>query len=53
MGMRPMKFGMGQAVRRKEDQRFITGTGHYATDYRPEGALTAVLVFLVLVLSCL
>ncbi|HRK24814.1 MAG TPA: xanthine dehydrogenase family protein molybdopterin-binding subunit [Beijerinckiaceae bacterium] len=42
--MRPMKFGMGQAVRRKEDQRFITGAGHYATDYRPEGALTAVLV---------
>ena len=42
--MRPMKFGMGQAVRRTEDQRFITGTGHYATDYRPEGALFAAFV---------
>jgi carbon-monoxide dehydrogenase large subunit len=35
---------MGQAVRRTEDARFITGTGHYATDYRPDGTLSAVLV---------
>ena len=42
--MRPMKFGMGQAVRRTEDQRFITGHGHFATDYQPEGALAAVVV---------
>ena len=26
------KFGTGQAVRRKEDQRFITGTGRYTDD---------------------
>jgi carbon-monoxide dehydrogenase large subunit len=27
-----MKFGVGQAVARKEDQRFITGTGRYLDD---------------------
>lgn len=42
--MQPMKFGMGQAVRRTEDQRFITGKGHYATDYQPDGMLNAVVV---------
>lgn len=26
------KFGTGQAVRRKEDQRFLTGTGRYTDD---------------------
>jgi carbon-monoxide dehydrogenase large subunit len=26
------KFGTGQAIRRKEDQRFITGTGRYTDD---------------------
>lgn len=35
------KFGKGQAVRRSEDARFITGKGHYATDYQPEGAVFA------------
>ena len=42
--MKPMKFGMGQSVRRTEDARFITGNGHYATDYQPDGAVYAVLV---------
>ncbi|MCA0399580.1 MAG: xanthine dehydrogenase family protein molybdopterin-binding subunit [Proteobacteria bacterium] len=39
--MRPMKFGMGQALTRVEDQRFITGQGQYATDYRAKGELRA------------
>ena len=26
------KFGTGQAIRRKEDQRFLTGTGTYTDD---------------------
>ena len=26
------KFGTGQAIRRTEDQRFITGDGHYTDD---------------------
>lgn len=42
--MKPIKFGMGQAVRRSEDARFITGSGHYPTDYQPEGQVRAVLV---------
>jgi len=28
------KFGTGQAIRRKEDQRFLTGTGRYTDDIR-------------------
>lgn len=39
--MRPMKFGMGQALTRVEDQRFVTGSGHYATDYHAKGELQA------------
>ena len=27
-----MKFGIGQSVRRVEDQRFITGRGRYVDD---------------------
>jgi aerobic carbon-monoxide dehydrogenase large subunit len=37
--MPPMKFGVGQAVRRKEDQAFITGAGRYVDDERHEGLL--------------
>jgi carbon-monoxide dehydrogenase large subunit len=37
--MRPMKFGMGQALTRVEDQRFLTGNGHYASDYHAKGEL--------------
>lgn len=37
--MRDMKFGMGQPLTRVEDQRFITGHGHYATDATAKGAV--------------
>ncbi len=40
--MKPMKFGIGQAVRRVEDARFVTGQGLYTADLAPEGALHAV-----------
>jgi aerobic carbon-monoxide dehydrogenase large subunit len=39
--MKPMKFGIGQSVRRVEDQRFITGTGLYASDVTLPGMLHA------------
>ncbi len=32
-----MKFGIGQPVRRKEDQRFVTGTGRYLDDMNLAG----------------
>ncbi|MCA1998706.1 MAG: xanthine dehydrogenase family protein molybdopterin-binding subunit [Hyphomicrobiales bacterium] len=37
--MRPMKFGLGQALTRVEDQRFLTGQGRYATDCHARGEL--------------
>jgi carbon-monoxide dehydrogenase large subunit len=37
--MPPMKYGVGQAVRRKEDQAFITGLGRYVDDEDREGIL--------------
>jgi aerobic carbon-monoxide dehydrogenase large subunit len=40
--MKPMKFGVGQAVKRVEDIRFITGRGKYTSDYASAGALCAV-----------
>jgi carbon-monoxide dehydrogenase large subunit len=40
--MKPMKFGMGQSIKRVEDVRFITGRGNYTSDYAPAGALHAV-----------
>ena len=36
------KFGTSQNVPRKEDIRFLTGTGRYMDDLIPEGALHAV-----------
>jgi len=39
--MQPMKFGIGQAVPRVEDKRFMTGAGRYTADIALEGALTA------------
>ncbi|WP_349371045.1 xanthine dehydrogenase family protein molybdopterin-binding subunit [Salinarimonas sp.] len=42
--MRPMKFGVGQAVRRVEDARFVTGTGRYTDDFAPPGMINAVMV---------
>jgi aerobic carbon-monoxide dehydrogenase large subunit len=35
------KFGTSQSVKRREDIRFLTGTGHYIEDLIPEGALFA------------
>jgi carbon-monoxide dehydrogenase large subunit len=42
--MRPMKFGVGQAVRRVEDPRLITGQGRYTDDHHPDGLAHAVVV---------
>jgi carbon-monoxide dehydrogenase large subunit len=36
-----VQFGIGQPVRRKEDRRFITGTGHYLDDIVVPGAVYA------------
>ncbi len=38
------KFGKSQPVKRTEDQRFLTGQGHYMDDVVPEGALHAAFV---------
>jgi carbon-monoxide dehydrogenase large subunit len=38
------KFGMGQAVRRVEDQRLLSGGGRYVGDLLPEGCLHAVVL---------
>ncbi len=35
----PVKFGVGQPVRRKEDEAFLRGTGRYVGDVAPEGVL--------------
>lgn len=39
-----MKFGIGQAVTRIEDERLLTGRGHYADDIDLPGALHLALV---------
>ncbi|MEM7544958.1 MAG: xanthine dehydrogenase family protein molybdopterin-binding subunit [Pseudomonadota bacterium] len=36
-----MKFGVGQAVTRKEDVRFLTGAGQFIDDHTPENCLAA------------
>ena len=41
---RVMKFGVGQPVRRVEDDRLVRGEGVYTSDIAPEGALHAVFV---------
>ncbi|MGH7087333.1 MAG: xanthine dehydrogenase family protein molybdopterin-binding subunit, partial [Stellaceae bacterium] len=38
------QFGIGQAVRRKEDVRFITGTGRFTDDVRRPGMAHAVFI---------
>src|SRR5262245_32941866 len=38
------KFGMGQAVTRKEDDPILRGGGRYVADHAPEGALHAVVL---------
>jgi carbon-monoxide dehydrogenase large subunit len=40
----PRKFGMGAAVRRKEDPALIVGRGLFTDDYVPEGLLHAFVV---------
>ena len=42
--MQPSKFGVGQAVRRLEDDALVRGAGHYVADYAPPGLLHAVMV---------
>jgi len=37
-----MKFGVGQAIRRVEDQRLVTGRGRYTDDFAPEACLHAI-----------
>jgi carbon-monoxide dehydrogenase large subunit len=44
VGVRGMKFGIGQPHRRVEDAALITGHGRYIADAVPEGALAAVVV---------
>ena len=39
------KFGVSQSVRRKEDERFLTGSGTYVDDNAPEGALFACFLY--------
>jgi len=39
--MEQLKFGMAQPLKRREDVRFLTGTGRYVADLVPEGALWA------------
>ena len=40
--MKPMKFGVGQPVKRVEDVRLVSGQGAFTSDYAPDGALHAV-----------
>jgi carbon-monoxide dehydrogenase large subunit len=39
-----MKFGVGQSVRRVEDDRLITGAGRYTDDYRPDNMAHGMMV---------
>ena len=39
-----MKFGFGQALRRKEDEPLLRGQGRYVADVLPDGTLHAVVV---------
>src|SRR5437879_12849786 len=43
-GMEPMKFGIGQAVTRKEDDALLRGAGRYVADHAPPGCLQAVVL---------
>ena len=42
--MSPMKFGVGQAVTRKEDDALLRGNGRYVGDFLPAGTLHAIVV---------
>ena len=40
MGKFAGSFGIGQSIRRVEDQRFLTGTGRYTDDINVAGQAT-------------
>lgn len=42
--MAPNKFGVGQSMKRKEDDPLLRGRGRYIADVQPEGQLHAALV---------
>jgi carbon-monoxide dehydrogenase large subunit len=42
--MAPVKFGIGQSVRRQEDDALIRGTGRYTDDHTPSNALHALML---------
>jgi aerobic carbon-monoxide dehydrogenase large subunit len=42
--MQPIKFGVGQAVRRLEDDALVRGAGRYVADHAPAGLLAAVVL---------
>ncbi len=42
--MTPMKFGVGQAMTRKEDDPLLRGAGRYVADYAPDGLLRGIVV---------
>jgi carbon-monoxide dehydrogenase large subunit len=42
--MTPSKFGVGQSLRRQEDDPLLRGGGCYVADHRPAGCLEAVMV---------
>ncbi|MBV9262138.1 MAG: xanthine dehydrogenase family protein, partial [Pseudolabrys sp.] len=42
--MSPPKFGIGQSIRRKEDDPLLRGAGHYIADFLPANTLNAVMV---------
>lgn len=44
MASAPIKFGVGQSVRRKEDDALIRGKGHYTADFMPQQALHALVL---------
>src|SRR4051812_17946865 len=39
-----MKFGVGQSVKRKEDDALLRGVGHYVADHAPGNLLHAVML---------
>ena len=44
MGVRVMKFGVGQSATRLEDQRLLTGQGTYTSDINLEGQAYGIVV---------
>jgi carbon-monoxide dehydrogenase large subunit len=42
--MAQLKFGVSQALTRKEDDALLRGAGHYVSDYTPAGTLNAIVL---------